>query len=137
MLKELASLKWDSSKSAAQAFCSIISLAFAFGFEGEAYHVESTSSRNNSILIFDILDTSSWQANRDDGEKTQDFSHESSHVGYLFFDDAFLPGVAVGVDFHDFVVGALLDFLAVLGGEVGDAHDEVSGDGVETGGDHG
>jgi hypothetical protein len=51
----------------------------------------------------------------------------------LFFYETALPSVAVGVDFHYFFVGVLLDFLAMGRGEVGDAHDKVSGDGVKTG----
>jgi hypothetical protein len=104
---------------------------------GGAHHVECSSCWDNSLFVFDVLDACSWQADGDDGEETQDFSHERGYIGDFLFDDAFLPCVAVGVDFHDLVVGALLDFLAVLGGKVGDSHDEVAGDGVETCGDHG
>lgn len=78
-----------------------------------------------------VFDAGAGETDWDDGEETEDFADEGGYVGDFFFVDALGPGVAVGVDFHDFRVGAGLDFLAVAGGEVCDSHYEVSGDGVE------
>ncbi len=50
--------------------------------------------------------------------------------------EAALPAVVVGIAFVDLVESAFLDLLAVRAGEVGDAHDEIAWDCVETGGNH-
>lgn len=100
-------------------------------------HIKSSPSRHDSIFIVNILDTSPRKTYRDDGVESKDFSDESGYVRDFFFDEAFLPSVTVGIDAHYFSVGAGLDLLALEGGEVCDAHYQVAGDGVETGGDHG
>ena len=100
-------------------------------------HVECGSCRDNSFFVFDILDTCSWQADGNHCEESQDFSHERGYIGNFLFFDTFLPCVAIGVDFLDLLVGALLNFLAVLGGKVGDTHDKVARDCIKTCGDHG
>ena len=79
------------------------------------YHVESRPCWNDCVFVLDVLDTCSWQADRDDCVEAQDFSDEGCDVGDFFLHEAFLPCIAVGVDFHYFVIGAFLDLLAVGG----------------------
>ena len=102
-----------------------------------AYHVESCAGGKGSFLPVDILCADAGEGDGEDGPEAEDFFDEGGDVGDFFFHQAVFPSVAVGVHFHDVVVGALLDFLAVGGGEVGDAHDDVAGDGVEACGNHG
>lgn len=100
-------------------------------------HVKRRSRGYRDAVPLNGLDARPRQADGDDGPVAQDFFIEGGDVGDFFFVQALCPGVVVGVDFEDFGVRALLDFLAGGRGEVGDAHDEVAGDGVEAGGDHG
>ncbi len=86
-------------------------------------HIERRTGRDNSPLINDILNGGARETYRDNDEEAQDLADEGGDVWHLFFNDTFLPCIAVGVDFHDFLIGAGLDFLAVSGGEIGDAHD--------------
>lgn len=79
------------------------------------YHVECCSCWDDGVFVFDVLDTCSWQADWNDCEEAKYFSDESGDVGDFFFNEAFLPRIAVGIDFHDFLVGTLLDFLAMGG----------------------
>jgi hypothetical protein len=99
-------------------------------------HVETRSLRNHCVAPADIADALSRQRDGDDGPEAHSFLDQSRDVGDFFFGQAALPGVVVGVYFVDLGEGLGLDVLAAGGGEVGDAHDEVAGDGVETGGDH-
>ncbi len=101
-----------------------------------ADHVEGCAGGDGCALPSDIFDAFSWQADGDDGQEAEDFFDKGGDVGDFFFREAFFPGVTVGVDFSDFIVGLLLDLLPVGRREVGDAHNEVSRDGVEAGGDH-
>lgn len=90
---------------------------------GGKYHKKSSPSRNNRLLPRNILNTNSRQTDRNHRPKPKDLFHQSGYVGDFFFDETLLPRVSIWVDFHDLVVGSLLDFLAVRGGEVGDSHD--------------
>ena len=103
----------------------------------ETHHEESRSGRNGSAVVVDILGAHARQTDGNDGPESQNLLDQGGDVRDLLLKQAALPGVAVGIHGHDLVVGFLLNALAVFGGEVGDAHDEVSGDGVQTGGHHG
>ncbi len=100
------------------------------------YHKERCALGDNCAVPCDILGAFAGQADGDDGPEAEGLLDESCDVGNLFFNKTFLPGVAIRVDFHDFLVCALLDLLATLGGEVGNSHDEVTRDGVKTSGNH-
>lgn len=102
-----------------------------------AYHIECCAGRDGCFLPVDVLYADAWEAHGEDGPEAKHFFHESGKVRDLFFGQAEFPCVAVGVDFHDLFVGALLDFLTVWRGEVADAHNDVTGDCVEACGDHG
>jgi hypothetical protein len=99
-------------------------------------HIEARSLRNDCISPADIANTLARQGDGDDGPEAQGFFDEGGDVGDFFLGQAALPGVVVGVYFVDLGQGLGLDVLATGGGEVGDAHYEVAGDGVEAGGDH-
>jgi hypothetical protein len=99
-------------------------------------HVETSSLRDNSVAPADVADALAWQGDGDDGPEAHSFLDQSRDVGDFFFRQAALPGVVVWVHFVDLGQGLGLDVLAAGGGEVGDAHDEVAGDGVEASGDH-
>lgn len=93
-----------------------------------ACHVEGCAGGEGSFLPLDVLCADAGEADGDDGPEAEDFLDEGGDVGDFFFRQAVFPCVAVGVDCHDFFVGALLDLLAVRRGEIADAHDEVAGD---------
>ena len=80
---------------------------------GENHHIECSSGGNDGIFVGDVLDTCSWQADRDDGVESKDFSDKGSDVGYFLFYETALPGIAVGVDFHYLFVRTLLNFLSL------------------------
>jgi hypothetical protein len=99
-------------------------------------HVETRSLRNHGVSPADVADAFAGQRDGDDGPEAQSFLDQSGDVGDFFFRQAALPGVVVGVYLVDLCEGLGLDVLAAGGGEVGDTHDQVAGDGVEAGGDH-
>ena len=100
---------------------------------GVGVHVEGRAGRDEGVLPADVLDAPAREADGDDGPEAEGFLDERGDVGDFFFLQAFVPGVLVRVDGVDLVEGALLDLLAVGGGEVGEAHDYVAGDCVEAG----
>lgn len=100
-------------------------------------HIECRSCRNSGIAPLDIFHANSGQGDRDNHPESQYFLHKSGHVRDFLFHEALLPRITVGVHFHDLGVSALLDFLAVRGGEISHSHNEVSWNCVETRGDHG
>lgn len=102
-----------------------------------ADHEKGRSCRNNSILPRNIFDTDTWKTDWNNRPEAQNLFNQSCDVWHFLLEKTSLPCVSVRVDFHDLVIGSLLDLLAVCAGEVGDAHDEVSGDSVESGGYHG
>jgi hypothetical protein len=99
-------------------------------------HIEARSLRNDCISPADIANALARQGDGDDGPEAESFFDEGRDVGDFFLGQAALPGVVVGVYFVDLGQGLGLDVLAAGGGEVGDAHYEVAGDGVEAGGNH-
>jgi len=103
---------------------------------GPSIHVEGCTGGDDSIFVFDVFDAGSGQADGDNGEESEDFSDECCDVGNFLFNQTSLPGVSFGIDFHDFFVSSLLDFLAVGRRQVGDAHDEVARNCVETSRNH-
>ena len=96
-------------------------------------HVKGSASRDSSVLPLDILDAFAWQADRNHGPEPKDLFNESGDVRDFLLDEAFFPCVAVGINGHDLVIGAILNVLTMGRREVGDAHDEVTRDGVEAG----
>ena len=104
---------------------------------GEAYHVEGCPGGDGGVLPLDIFDADTWEADRYDGPEAENFFDKGGYVGNALFDEAFIPGVAVGIHFLNLGIGVLLDFLTVSGGQVADGHDQIAGYGIQTGGDHG
>lgn len=96
----------------------------------QTYHEEGRSGRNSGAVVLDILGALAGQADGNDRPEAEGFADQRAHVGHLLLHQTLLPGVAVGVDLHDFIVGLLLDPLAVLGCQVCNAHDQVTGDSV-------
>jgi hypothetical protein len=92
-------------------------------------HVEARSLGDHGVAPVDIADALAGQGDGDDGPEAQSFLDQSRDVGDFFFSQTALPGVVVGVYFVDLGQGLGLDVLAAGGGKVGDAHDEVAGDG--------
>lgn len=76
-------------------------------------HVESRPCRDGGVTPLNIFHANPGERDGDHSPESQYLFHEGSDVRDLFFYKALLPGIAIGVDFHDLGVGALLDFLAV------------------------
>ena len=101
-----------------------------------AYHVKGGAGGDDGAFVLDVFDADAREADGDDGPEAEGFFDEGGDVGDFFFDEAFFPGVAVGVDFHDFFVSTLLDGLALRGSEISDGHDDVPGNSVKASGYH-
>lgn len=101
-------------------------------------HVEDTTRGDHSVVVLDVLDAGSWEADGDDGEEPEDLLGQRRDVRHFFLHQAFLPGFAVlGVHLHDFLVCLQLDVLALGRRQVSQTHDHVAGDGVDARGNHG
>ena len=77
------------------------------------HHEKSSASWNDRILPLNIFDALTREADGDDRPEAQGFFDESRDIGDIFFCKAFLPSVTIGIGFHDFGEGVLLNFLAV------------------------
>lgn len=101
------------------------------------YHEECRSGGDNASIPLNILGALAGKADWDDSPESQNLLHQCRDVGNLLLNQAFIPGITIGIHFHDLVVRFLLDALAILGGQVGNAHDQITRNGVKTRGNHG
>ena len=97
----------------------------------DAYHEECGSRWYDGITIVDVFCAGAGKADGDDGIEAEYFADKGCDVWYLFFGKAFLPSIAIRVEFHDLFIRSFLDPLTVRGGEIGDTHDEITGYCVE------
>lgn len=93
---------------------------------GVGVHVEICACGDGGVAPFYVFDAASGQADGDYGPEAEGLFDECCDEFAFFFYEAAFPGIVVGVLGLDFFVCALLDFLAVGRGEVGDALGRVS-----------
>ena len=101
-------------------------------------HVEGRPRGYDRVVVADILDTGTRQADRDDSPEAEDLFHERGDIGNFLLVETLFPSFTGGwVDGHDLGVGLFLDFLPFRRGEEAERHDHVPRDGVDPRGNHG
>ncbi|KIV88511.1 hypothetical protein, variant 2 [Exophiala mesophila] len=101
-------------------------------------HVEYTASWDYCIIVLDVFDTGSGQADWDDCPETENLLGECRDVWHLFLNQTLFPRLVLcGVDFHDLLIRLVLDVLTLGGCKIAQAHDHVAGYGVNACRDHG
>lgn len=100
-------------------------------------HEERRAGGNDSTIPLHVFGAFTRQANRNDAPESQSFFDQSRDIRDLLLNQTFFPRVAVGVDLHDLLVCLGLDPLAFFRRQIRDSHDQISGNGVQSRGDHG
>lgn len=72
-----------------------------------------------------VLGALARQTDGDDSPEAQGFLDHSRDIRDLLLDQAFIPRIAVRVNLHDLLVGLLLNALSIFRSKVGDAHNQI------------